>query len=315
MEAKVYLEDEFFEALENFSPQTGLGVVDEKSQNRNQLLQILEHSIINISPLKKKYFINLHKKLTQNYKPETYKDFSLFRAFRNNKLKLADINFESSNSIFLLNKTEEEVKKINKENNIISVAKSYDFKTSISPNSFASKFINNKMDGVECIKHRCKNVVLVDPYIFEDSPNLTPKMPNLITFLKELYLDNTTSPCFLSIVTNNKDNDGLFNSKINQILSGLSNVNLSISVYAHDKPHFNNNRHVLTDYSIIDLQHLFDRDASISANYLYDGNVSDNFDRAKILKTKIIEKYNNDPEKMGLNTRKFGDILENNLLK
>jgi hypothetical protein len=90
---------------------------------------------------------------------------------------------------------------------------------------------------------------------------------------------------------------------------------LSISVYAHDKPHFNNNRHVLTDYSIIDLQHLFDRDASISANYLYDGNVSDNFDRAKILKTKIIEKYNNDPQKIGVSTRKFGDILENNLLK
>ena len=238
MEAKVYLEEEFFESLENFSPQTGMGVVDKKSQNRNQLLEILEHSIINISPLKKKYFINLHKKLSQNYKPETYKDFSLFRAFRNNKLKLSEINLESSNSIFLLNKSELDTRKVCEDENIIARGKDYDFKTSISPNSFASKFISSNMDGIECIKHRCRNVVLVDPYIFEDTPNLTPKIPNLITFLKELYLDNTSSSCYLSIVTNNKDNDALFNRKIHEIMTGLSNINLSISVYAHDKPYF-----------------------------------------------------------------------------
>ena len=39
------------------------------------------------------------------------------------------------------------------------------------------------------------------------------------------------------------------------------------------------------------------------------------FNRAKILKLKIIEKYKNDPDKIGKYTRKFGDILENKLLQ
>lgn len=315
MEARVYLEEEFFEALENFLPESGLGVVDKKSQNKNQLLTILEHSKI-ISPLEKKYFINLHKKLSQNYQPETWKDFSLFRAFRNNKLQLADIDLNASNSIFLLNNSGLEAATINDENNVISVGKDYDFDNSISPQSFASNIVDKDMKGIECVKHRCKNVVLVDPYIFEDQANFTPKIPNLIVFLQELYLHTSNKRCYLSIITNNQDNDALFSAKIKEIKDGLNNVNLSISVYAHNRPHFNNNRHVITDYSIIDYQHLFDRDdASVSVNYLYDGIVADNFSRAQILKAKIINHYNQDPKKIGLYTRKFGDILENKLLK
>jgi hypothetical protein len=315
MEARVYLEEEFFEALDNFKPDTGIGVIDEKSENRNQLLKIIEQSEI-ISPVQKKYFINLHRKLSQNYNPDNWKDFSFFRALRNNKLKLAKIDLGVSNSIFLLNKSQIEVTTINEDNNIISIGKDYDFEYPVSPKSFASKIVNSDMTGIECIKHRCRNVVLVDPYIFEDQPNFALKIPNLITFLKELYLDNSKTICYLSIITNNKDNNALFNSKIKEISDGINNVKLNISVYAHDRPHFKNNRHVITDYSIIDYQHLFDRDdASVSVNYLYDGIVSDNFSRAQILKTKIINNYNKDPQKMGLLIRKFGDILENNLLK
>jgi hypothetical protein len=292
-----------------------MGVVDITSENKNQLLKILDESEI-ISPVNKKYFINLHKKLSQNYSPDNWKDFSFFRAFRNGKLKINDINLESSNSIFLLDKEQENINEINDEKNVISLGKQYDFKHPVSPKSFASKVVDKEMQGIECIKHRCRNVIIIDPYIFEDQPNLQPKIPNLIKFLLELYLNNGSANCFLSIITNHQDNDAKFNSKIQEISAGIKNPNLQISVYAHDKPHFRNNRHVITDYSIIDYQHLFDRDdASISMSFLYDGNVSDNFTRVQILKAKIISNFKKDPAKMGVYTRKFGDILENNLLK
>lgn len=315
MEAKVYIEEGFFNVFNNFKPTSGMGVVDITSENKNQLLKILDESEI-ISPVNKKYFINLHKKLSQNYNPDNWKDFSFFRAFRNGKLKINDINLESSNSIFLLDKEQENINEINDEKNVISLGKQYDFKHPVSPKSFASKVVDKEMQGIECIKHRCRNVIIIDPYIFEDQPNLQPKTPNLIKFLLELYLNNGSANCFLSIITNHQDNDAKFNSKIQEISAGIKNPNLQISVYAHDKPHFRNNRHVITDYSIIDYQHLFDRDdASISMSFLYDGNVSDNFTRVQILKAKIISNFKKDPAKMGVYTRKFGDILENNLLK
>lgn len=315
MEAKVYLEEEFFEALDNFSTQTSIGVIDSKSENKNQLINILEDSRIT-SPVKTKVIVNLHKKLSQNYSPNNWKDFCLFRAFRNNKLIQSEIDLTSSNSIFLLKELEKDIDAINISNNIIAIGKEYKFIYPVSPKSFASRIVDRNMNGIECIKHRCRNIVLIDPYMFEDQPNFEPKIPNLILFLDQLYQNNSNVECYLSIITNKMDNDALFERKIKEIKTGLSSIKLDISVYAHQKPHFNNNRHIITDYSIIDYQHLFDRDdASISVNYLYDNNVSENFLRAKYLKDKIIKYYKEDPKKVGLITLKFGDILQNNLLK
>ena len=313
MEARVYINEEFFNAFNNFESTQTLGSIDIKTENKNQLINILSNSEIN-SPISKKYFINLHKKLSQNYKPNNLKDIILFRAFRNNKLKINDIKYESSNSVFLLEKDLEDVNSLCKEKNIISLGRDYDFQSSVTPKSFASAVIDKDMNGVECLNHRCRNVIIVEPYIFEDQHNFEPKTPNLIRLLKELYLHNDKSNCFLSIVTNKQDNDSKFKSKIKQIKDGVGNINLEVSIYAHKLGLFNNNRHFVTDYSIIDAQHVFDRDdASVSANFLYDGNFNSNFLRVQKLKDKIIANFNNDPEKMGVFTRKFGNILNNPL--
>lgn len=314
MEAKVFIEEEFFKAFDNFKPTTGMGVVDITSENKNQLLEILDKSEIR-SPISEKYLINLHKNFSQNYNPENWKDFAFYKAFRNGNLKIETVNLDASNSVFLLDKSQSEVDSINEENNVISLGSEYDFNIPASPKSFASKVVDKNMKGVECIKHRCRNVIIIDPYIFEDQPKFEHKIPNVVKFLNELYLNNNKTNCYLSIITNNQDNNTKFNSKIEEIADTISNPNLKISVYAHDKPHFKNNRHVITDYSIIDYQHLFDRDdASISVSFLYDGDVSENFSRVQELKSKIKYNYNRDPEKIGTYIRKFGNILENKLL-
>lgn len=313
MEPRVYIDDEFFNAFDNFEPSDGMGIEDKPTENKNQLINILLNSEIN-SPISKKYFINLHKKLKQNYKADNLKELILFNAFRSNKLKMNAPEFNSSNSIFLTEKFSKDVIQICEEYNIIGIGKDYNFKSAIVSKSFASKVVDKNMNGIECAKHRCRNVIIMEPYMFEDQHNFEPKIPNLLLLLKELYLDNDKTNCFLSIITNKQDNNAKFNSKIQQIRDGMGNVNLEVSVYAHREGLFHNNRHFITDYSIIDSQHLFDRDdASVSVNYLYDGDINSNFLRVQKLKDKILLNYNKDPEKMGVYTRKFGNILNNPL--
>jgi hypothetical protein len=315
MEARVFIEEDFFETFQKFQPTKGLGVEDITTENKNQLINILSSSELN-SPVPKKYFINLHKKLKQNYKPDNLKDYIFFKAFRNNKFKIKETEFNASNSIFLLGKTYQEIMPLCEENNIISQGSDYDFQDPIIPKSFASKLVDKNMNGIECIKHRCRNVIVIEPYIFEDQPKFEPKTPNLIRFLKELYLHNDKTQCHLSIITTEQDNDVKFKSKIKQIADGLGNINLDISIYTHKKGLFQNNRHFITDYSIIDSQHLFDRDgASVSVNFLYHGDINANFLRVQKLKEQILFNYSKDPIKMGVYTRKFGDILNNPLFQ
>lgn len=313
MEAKVYINEEFFEVFENFKATQRIGGIDISTENKNQLINILNSSQIN-SPISKKYFINLFKKLKQNYNPDNLKDYILYQAFRNQKLKRGEINLDSSNSVFLLNKNSADIEGLCENKNVITKGIEYDFQLPVSPRSFASKVVDKKMVGIDCVKHRTRNLIIIDPYIFEDQHNFEPKIPNLIILLKELYLDNDNTNCFLSIITNKQDNNAKFKSKIEQIRDGIGNVNLEISVYAHNEGLFKNNRHFITDYSIIDSQHLFDRDdASVSVNYLYEGEIQANFLRVQKINDKIIANFKNDPEKMGLFTRKFGNILKNPL--
>ncbi|MFC4691266.1 hypothetical protein ACFO5T_12580 [Dokdonia genika] len=315
MGPRVYIEEEFFSAFNNFESEQIMGNVDSSAENKNQLLNILNNSEIN-SEIPKKYFINLHKKLSQNYRPDNIKDLIFYRAFRNQNLKIKELNLDSPNSVFLLDKCLNETKYICETNNVIGVSKDYNFKLPIIPKTFASKEVDRNMNGIDCIRHRCRNVIIVEPYLFQDQHNFEPKTPNLIKLLKELYLDNDETNCYLSIITNMQNNDGKFKSKIKQIIDGVGNANLEVSVYAHNEGLFKNNRHFITDYCIIDVQHLFDRDeASISANYLYDGDISSNFLRVQKLRGKIIKCFNEDPEKMGVFTKKFGNILNNPLFK
>ena len=72
----------------------------------------------------------------------------------------------------------------------------------------------------------------------------------------------------------------------------------------------------MTDYSIIDLQHIFDRDnASVSCDFLYDYNIKDSFERINKLLENIRNNYNAVPTSIGKITNKFGDILENGLFE
>ena len=315
MRARIYLEDNFFKAFNNYQPGGLLQDVDQTTENKNQLVNILKHSEFHL-PITEREVIKIHKKLAQNYEATDPREFFLFMALRKHKLFNNPIDNNKPYSLFLLDKIDADINIFNESNNLISIGVNYNFENSISPKSFASKLVDRQMNGIEVIKHRCKNILILDPYLFIDQPNMQPKIPNVIKLLNELYLNNSNTSCHLSIVTDNPNNNNLITAKIQSIHDGLNNPNLTISVYSHSSGKFRNNRHIITDYSITDCQHVFDRDDdSISCDFLYDGEINSSFTRVNDLLKKIRISYNNDPVSIGVITMKFGNLLDNGLFE
>lgn len=313
MRARIYLEDNFFNVFNNYQPSGLLQDIDYTTENKNQLVNILKNSEFNIS-ISNREVIKIHKKLAQNYQTSDPRELFLFMAVRNQKLFLNPINNDKPYSLFLLDKIDADINTLNESNNLISVGVNYNFQNSISPKSFASKLVDRQMNGIDVINHRCKNILILDPYLFDDRPNMEPKIPNVIKLLNELYINNNNANCHLSIVTDNPNNNNLITAKIQSIHDGLNNPNLIISVYCHSNGKFKNNRHIITDYSITDCQHIFDRDdASISCDFFYDGEINSSFTRVNDLLKKIRNSYSNDPTNMGVITLKFGNLLDNGL--
>ena len=314
MKARIYLQDNFFSVFDNFKSGGSIHDVDNNTENKNRLINVLNHSEINFQ-ISDREVIKMHKKLSQNYAPTDTKEYYIFRAFRNNRLKQNPINENKPFSLFFLDQKNVEINFFNELNNSMSIGVEYDFETPLIPKSFASREVSKEMVGIDAINHRCRNVLIIDPYLFEDQPIMEPKIPNVIKLLKELYFDNTNSDCHLSILINNPGNNAKVESKITAIKDGINNPNLKISVYAHKVGLLKNNRFLITDYSIIDSQHLFDRDASISFASLYYDEINKNFTRVNNLLQIIRKSYIEDPTNKGLITYKFGDILENGLFE
>lgn len=315
MKARIYLEDNFFNAFKNYQVSQNDLENDPKAENKNRLADILNQSEIHL-PISDRDVIKLHKKLSQNYAPSDAREYYIFRAIRNNRLKLSQINQNKPYSLFFLDKTDGEISIFNHNNNLIGIGVNYNFEKPVVPKSFASRVVDKEMVGIDVIKHRCRNILIIDPYLFEDREKMIPKIPNVIKLLKELYFDNINSNCHLSLLINNPENNGKVEAKIQAIFDGMNNPNLQISVYAHKEGLFRNNRHIITDYSIIDCQHIFDRDdASISFSSLYDGEINNSFIRVNNLLEKIRDNFKSDPDHKGLIKYKFGNILDNGLFE
>jgi hypothetical protein len=314
MKARVFLEDNFFNVFDNFQANGNIYESDLITENKNRLVDILINSEIHLE-ITTKEVIKIHKKLNQNYSASNAKEYYLFRAVRNNKLKINTVSPQKPYSLFFLDKIDNDVTSFNQSNNLIALGVDYSFEYPIIPKSLPSIEVNKEMIGIDSINHRCRNALIIDPYLFEDQVRKEPKIPNIIKFLKEIFFENIDCECHLSILITNPNNNGKVESKIKAIKEGINNPNLKISVYAHREGLLENNRYIITDYSIIETQHLFDRDASISFLSLYDGEINKNFIRVN----NLLEKIKNDYIKTPINTatikNKFDDILDNGLFE
>jgi len=316
MEAKVYIERDFFKVFDDFKANPNPFEIDIKTENKNKLLRIFNEVTLNLSgneiePLK--IIKKLHKITSEGNKPSTYEEYILLKAYRNGNIMFNGINFDSTNSLFFLDKSNEEIKTLTEEKNINCIGTEYNFEKKIIPATFAHKpcDINMKGLGLELLKHKCRNIILIEPYIFKDSE--TAKRANLCTLIKELF-QNTKEKCYLSIITkqNEGGKDKLYKKIISEIKESLNLYDLELSVFIPEKDKFNSNRHLITDYSISDLQHLFDRDnATISCEFLYNNDILKNFEIINNLFKRIKDEIKNN----GTNAIRYGNILENPLLK
>jgi len=212
--------------------------------------------------------------------------------------------------------------------NIMSKGSNYSFKNEFFKSPLRTVF-DIKMDSKDItnIYHECKNIVLIDPYIFAHD---FKKERSLVNFLDTCFnFKNKTVNKKLTIVTvfPTGFRDRVNNNTINKYILNLSNkLNMDkskISILRHlDENEFRSNRHLITDYALMDLQHIFDRDDGVvSGLYLYNNDVGKNFSQANELIDKIRNLNNETTEKhtkaqddsLKQSNFKFGDILNNPL--
>lgn len=315
---RLYIEKEFFELLDKFEMDNNKFSIDKRIESKNQLIEILVSSQININLLESDFKKIVKKSST--YDSENWFEHILMKAWKNNNLIFEILNLSNAFQIFLLNKTKEEVDSIINDENLVCQGIEYDFQKPVSPRSKASILVNNEMNGIESVSHRCRNVIIIEPYIFapKGSSNLVPKIPNVIKFLKTLYMDNVNVSRHISIFyhRNSEPRADVIEKKMNEIKEGLGGGDfLKISAFGHEDNLFEGNRHVITDYSIMDLQHPFDRNnSSISINFLYDKNIVQSFERVRTILEIGMKNYKElKTDSFGEQKVKFEDVLENKL--
>lgn len=211
--------------------------------------------------------------------------------------------------------------------NILCKGTNYDFKKSFFESPLRSTFdYRMYTEDSTNIFHECKNVILIDPYVFA---NGFKKQKSLVNLLDTCFsYKNDYARRHLTIISEFPftDKDFVKNKILNQYLSSLSeDLKLpkeNITLIRHVGSEFNGNRHLITDYALMDLQHIFDRNNGvISGLFLYNNKVDRNFAQANVLIDKIKRlnattnvKYTEaDNEKFKDINIKFGDILNNPL--
>lgn len=216
-----------------------------------------------------------------------------------------------------------------KEKNIITRGTNYNFEEDFFKNPLRSVF-DKKMNSEDNSNtfHHTKNIILIDPYIFS---NNFKKGNSLVNFLDTCFnFKNNNIEKHLTLITDCptdiKNIDYVENKIVLKYLEFLSNeLNISkenLTLLRHVGKKFEGNRHLITDYALIELQHVFQEDNSpITGLFLYNDNIDANFNQVNYLIKRIIDLHNDsdikyedaaDP-KVKHSNLKFGNILNNPL--
>ncbi|MBR9833509.1 hypothetical protein GYB57_15300 [bacterium] len=326
MVPKVYLEVNFLDRFDLVKRDDSIiAAVDYITDNKNQLAKVLSNALIYCEDISDEEYNRLNK-LGSVSKPSNKREFYISQSLIGGKFKKGkNINYTDAGAIYLLDKNSDECNGIEKVHNVICRGNEHDFSVNTIPKTLGTLAIDKHLNGIEAIRHRCRNIVLIDPYIFEDvdKDGYVPKIPNVIKFLKNLYLDNSDASCYLTVITKKPKgtDESSFLNKVERIKSQVGNPNLEISVFGHkESNYFEGNRRIITEYALMDAQHVFDRDnASLSANFLLDGdNIKTNFKNVSAILDRIKKSYldyQSNFIKRRKETYMLGSLLDNELFK
>ena len=322
---KIYIQNGFLnEFHDKLIDSLSLKNINQKEyeilNNRLKLLLAIFNSNAQIKINASKEMINKIFKSNDDTNLDSYEELLFKRLCKQCNNLIIDSNspdFEES-ILYLLNSDEQNNLDIANSSNCYTKDQNDSFLDYPLPNSVIGLYIDEKMNGIEKIAQRSRNVYIVDPYLFKKDNNKTPKIPNIVTFLKQMGLDNKNVNCHFSAIVMYEDETISIEKQIHEIKELMSNPNLEISVYAikkSNKPKFMGaNRYFMTDYCFGEYQHIFDRIGSISVNFFHENSKFD-FKTMDYCITEIQNWYKKDVSKIGLIQQKFGDLLANPLLK
>jgi hypothetical protein len=142
----------------------------------------------------------------------------------------------------------------------------------------------------------------MDRYLFDDtSSQISSKLINLISFLKELIPSQLSNQFEIDIITENKSNNSLFEKRFTQLLEAFSDK-ISLHIYAPEK--IEHDRYLITNYSVFSVALPFIGETNVSCNFFPSNTSIDAIKKSfqiwheKVsLATKIIKKT---PESIGL---------------
>jgi hypothetical protein len=322
---KIYIQNGFLNEFHNkLIDSLSLKNINQKEyeilNNRLKLLLALFNSNAQIKINASKEMINKIFKSNDGTNIDSYEELLFKRLWKQCNNLIIDSNLPDFNEsiLYLLNSDEQNNLEKANLSNCYTKDQNDSFLEYPLPNSVVGLYVDEKMNGIEKIAQRSRNVVVVDPYLFVDSVNKEKKIPNIVTFLKQMGLDNSNINCLFSAIVMYENDTNFINKKIQEIIDLIGNPKLEVSVYAIKKSNKSKfmgaNRYFITDYCFGEYQHIFDRIGSISVNFFHENSKFD-FKTMDYCISEIQKNYKKDAEKIGLIQQKFGDILENPLLK
>jgi hypothetical protein len=155
-------------------------------------------------------------------------------------------------------------------------------------NTFATESTDEKIFQIKRSKHPCRGLLIIDQYLFNDTPKRQPKIPNLISFLEELIPQDLTNKFEIDIITAKHESpNDLFQNKYDQLLNAFGST-ISLHIYASPKMNDENDRYLITNYAVFSIGHPFDRKSNVSCNfYPSNNNIEDIHFSYKLWREKI----------------------------
>lgn len=281
--------------------------ISKELKSCERILILLLNSII-ITDLNEKKLIKWYKKSLGSKNYSNCKELIYFKAIKENRLKPSQLTFTECtkeeglvdadlllqltikrNAIYFLADNHNNCIEASLKYGLTSYGIGYDYKDFFSSASLSNYAAAPELEILKQLQHDANSMIIIDKYIFCDSPGKSPKIPNVINAVKAFMNEKLTIKFQLDILTQNQDNNELLRRKANELIEGLGGIDkISIHIYSPLKLK-ESDRFLLTNYCLITLGHPFDRWSLISSSLYFSQENKENLISAYSIWRKKLE--------------------------
>ncbi len=273
----LFISDIFFDSLDKTRKElegfSMLDNVDDKRKSFSRVKDLFEMGNI-YTNIKKETILKYKENIdgqTKDIKHYILKLILKEDGYQNKRELECEKNIEDcilSNFCFFIDKNHEDCENLSQLEGKIIVGEDFLNSSFYLEQTFAGESTDENTIQVDKIRHPCTSLVIIDRYLFIDDDRRPNKIPQFISFLKNIIPSELSKPFEVDIIIENKQKNII--NKYNQILKDFSN-NISLHIYAVNKKNFfdydESDRYLITNYSVINIGHPWDRKTFISCNF------------------------------------------------